>query len=130
MACTRCKKKKRRNTKISGTMAKKMNMMGGIKDGAMVTAGFVATNLLSNKVGFIAANPMIGALAPIAIGLFLKGNKKGGCSFATGLIASGVVNSVKHFAPAIASQVGLSGFISRSNYTPGVAGGGGSFRVD
>lgn len=129
MACTKCKKGRRRS-KISGM--KKNNITSTVTDGLMVAGGYAAANILNNKISFIQANPVIGVILPVALGVALKGMKKGtgGCALASGMIAAGVVQGVKTFVPGIAEQVGIAGYISRSNYTPGVTGNGSSFVVD
>lgn len=129
MACKTCKSKRRRRSNISGM---KKNQIGStVKDGLLVAGGYAAANILNNKVSFVQSNPIIGVIAPIALGVLLKGKQgTGGCALASGMIAAGIVQGVKTFVPGIAESVGIAGYISRSNYTPGVAGGGSSFMVD
>lgn len=99
-----------------------------IKTGLQVSGGFVASRFVSN-IPFVAANPFLRILAP-AGGAFLVTSLMGkkAAPIAAGMIAGSAVNAVQQYAPGLAQQAGLSGFIpTRSAYTPGVSGPGGSY---
>lgn len=100
----------------------KRGTMNNIQTGATVALGFAAANVL-NKTGFIAANPMLQVVAPIGAAILTKsmlGSK--GSTLALGMIAAGVINGVRAYAPGVASTVGLAGVPYRSGYLPGVSG--------
>lgn len=99
-----------------------------IKNGLQVTGGFAASRIVSN-IPFVAANPVFRVLAPVGGALLVSSflGKKA-APIATGMVVGGIVNGVQEYLPGVASQAGLSGFLpTRSNYTPGVSGPGGSY---
>lgn len=93
---------------------KKKPLMTALK----VTGGVVAANALQ-KIPFVAANPIVGAAAPIVLAMF--GGKMFGAEIATGMIVGGTINAVKTLAPSVATTVGL-GTPYASYNNPGVAG--------
>ena len=93
---------------------KKKPLMTALK----VTGGVVAANALQ-KIPFVAANPIVGAAAPIVLAMF--GGKMLGPELATGMIVGGTINAVKTLAPSVATTVGL-GTPYASYNNPGIAG--------
>lgn len=99
-----------------------------IKNGLQVGAGFVGSRIVSN-IPFVAANPVFRILAPVGGALLVSSFMgKKAAPIAAGMIAGGAVNAVQQYLPDVAAQAGISGFLpTRSNYTPGVSGPGGSY---
>jgi hypothetical protein len=87
-----------------------------ITSGAKVAAGFAAGSLVTKAAG---QSGVIGVLIPfIGAGLTAAMMGKKGSEIAIGMASYGVVNGVRHFAPGIASQVGLAGIGGGVGYLP------------
>lgn len=114
---------RRRTNRVSGMTTKKT--MTVIKGGAQVAAGFAVAGMLT-RAQFAQANPILGIVLPIAGAIAAKSFLgKGGDSIALGMVAQGVNQGIKQYAPGVAQTVGLSGTnYYQSTYLPGVAGTG------
>jgi len=133
MACKTCQKKmanvagrkktkRRRKSRING-----FNMKGS---GSVVTTtlgalGGVIVAKKVNSLGFVASNPILKVVAPVAgavvTNMFLKGPM--GNAVATGMYIEAGSQALQQFLPQVASTVGLSGPTAYATYlNPGVAG--------
>lgn len=102
----------------------KMNKIN-LKTGATVGAGYLAANMVVNRLPFIKdQSAIVKAVTQIALGaivtpMALKGPT--GKELATGMIAAGVLNAVGSFVPGAAGAAGLLRSTG-STYLPNVSG--------
>lgn len=86
---------------------RKTALMGNLNSVLLGSAGFIAAKQL-DRIGFIAANPMIGAGAKAAIGLFLAaGKNKTFQPVGMGMALAGVTQIVGD----VVGSAGVAGFL-------------------
>ena len=118
-----CKCKKKRAAKVAGMARRKKNSMSTLVTTGLAVAGGFAAGKAVSKIPFIAANPIVGIVAPVAGAIvtpMLLGKTATAGSLAAGMIAAAATSAVGQFAPTVANQIGLSGIPYRSLDIPGV----------
>lgn len=98
-----------------------------LKKGAAVGAGYLAANVVVNKIPFVKdQTPVVKAVTQVILGAIVTPKLvKGamGKNLATGMVAAGVLNAVSTFAPGAVSAAGLLKSTG-STYLPNVSGVG------
>lgn len=105
------------NSKISGM--KKSAVLGNLNSVLLGAGGFIVAKQL-DRVQFIAANPLVGALAKAGLGLVIAANKnKTIAPIGMGMAVAGVTQLAGNFL----QQAGVAGFLPyRSTDVASVAG--------
>jgi len=100
----------------------KRSTSNNLKTGVSVAAGFALASMLTSKVPFVQANPILKLAAPVAGALIVPSFIKGatGKSLAAGMVAAAAINAAQQYAPGLVP--GVSGVPYRSSYLPGVSG--------
>lgn len=115
-----CKSCMRRVSKV-GKMSTKINL----KTGATVGAGYLAANMVVNKIPFIKdQGAIVKAVTQVALGAIVTPQLVKGATgkeLATGMVAAGVLNAIGSFVPGATGAAGLLRSTG-STYLPNVSG--------